>query len=578
MPVYVSDPLTGVSGSAETQVDGSYTVCGLPSGAYKLLVSTYDSDYADEYYNDKYDIDSATVVVVKTGQTISDINFSLETGCKITGTVTDKNGDPMPGVPVYAYQYSTNDHIFISSSHTFSDGSYEIAGLSPGSYRVQIIEYGDYVAEYYHDAYDLNLATAVSVELGQTISGIDFSLEIGGKITGRVTYANGCPIPGSIWIYAYDCNFDSSNCNNSYNSQLSFAQSDGSYIINGLSPGCYKVVASQYRYGGEYATKYYNSAYDFNSATDIYVELGQTVSDINFSLEIGAKITGIVTGANGDPVPNLCILANNNSDYSTSPSLLWNILALTGSDGTYTITGLPPGNYKVKVTTYGTDYAPKYFNNMNNFDSASDVGIGLGQTISDINFGMDIGGKISGRVTDADGKPIRGLRVSAYDFFSDYPSDCPSRYWYPDERWVPSTYTMTIDHWDWSYSANSAHTVSDGTYMITGLSPGSYRVEVSTNGTDYISKYYDNAHDLDLAAAVEVVLGQTTSNIDFYLALEGEDSGTASTPPPSGGGGGCFVATVGLISSVLPYAMVLVLLLGTGLIGLVRFRRKFVNG
>lgn len=98
----------------------------------------------------------------------------------------------------------------------------------------------------------------------------------------------------------------------------------------------------------------------------------------------------------------------------------------------------------------------------------------------------DTGG-ISGTVTNAtDGLPIEDISV----WFCNYPSGSYVGY---------------------------ATTQSDSTYAITNLPIGSYRVMISTYGTNYIEEYFDNVYDSDDATSVNVFAGQTTGGIDFGL-------------------------------------------------------------
>ena len=85
------------------------------------------------------------------------------------------------------------------------------------------------------------------------------------------------------------------------------------------------------------------------------------------------------------------------------------------------------------------------------------------------------------------------------------------------------------------YSA-SAPTNSQGQYTITGLAPGSYRLQYSANG--YLSAYYNGASTLSAATPVVVSAGQTTANINQALQFGGQISGTvtdaASGTPEAG--------------------------------------------
>jgi hypothetical protein len=77
---------------ATTASDGTYTLSGLPAGRYYVVTLNYNSDYADEVYDDVpclgCDVRIGQAVDVRSGSTTSGINFALAKGGTITGAVT----------------------------------------------------------------------------------------------------------------------------------------------------------------------------------------------------------------------------------------------------------------------------------------------------------------------------------------------------------------------------------------------------------------------------------------------------------------------------------------------------------
>jgi hypothetical protein len=76
----------------------------------------------------------------------------------------------------------------------------------------------------------------------------------------------------------------------------------------------------------------------------------------------------------------------------------------------------------------------------------------------------------------------------------------------------------------WPYSGGGGHgaeTQLDGSYTITNLSPGSYRVQAHNSDTDYVSEYYDDTVEYNMATPVEVLPAQDTPGINFGLSLGG---------------------------------------------------------
>lgn len=172
---------------------------------------------------------------------------------------------------------------------------------------------------------------------------------------------------------------------------------------------------------------------------------------------------------------------------------------MTASDGTYTITGLSAGSFRVQFSA-PVGYANEYYNNTPDWGSATLVSVVEGQTTANINAQLELGGAISGMVTGPDGTtPLEGITVFA----------------------TPTGGAFGI----------GSVTAPDGTYTITGLSVGSYRVQFSpATGSPYASEYYNNTSNWDLATPVSVVAGETTPNINAQLELGGAISGVVTGP------------------------------------------------
>src|SRR5690606_5720574 len=105
-------------------------------------------------------------------------------------------------------------------------------------------------------------------------------------------------------------------------------QPDGSYAIHGLATGDYRVRAQ----GDGYAFEFYNDAgQNGDNATIVTVVAGATVSGIDFALEPGGSISGMVTAADGTTP-----LANMRVDIDG----VW-AGTCTDAIGHYTISSLP---------------------------------------------------------------------------------------------------------------------------------------------------------------------------------------------------------------------------------------------
>jgi hypothetical protein len=308
----------------------------------------------------------------------------------ITGVVTnDSNGLPIQGLWVGANKYDTGE--YCGGGSTNSDGFYSISNLAAGTYRVTTSTEGtEFVREYYNNVIDYWSATAVNVPASGVVNNIDFGLMVGGSVTGTVRDSNGLPI-ANIQVSA-----------NSYDENYGFGgktEANGTYVIRGVAAGLYRVMV--WAEETKYASKYYNNEISWDDATPVNVSAGQQTTSIDFSLERGASISGVVKNSSGVGQPNLQVNCWADDGYGTGTQ--------TEANGFYKCGGLPVGyNYNVIA------YPPAESNYMITRISI-DVNQPVEYTGKDIVLGNG-GLKISGRITDkATTLPLADVRVGLWN-------------------------------------------------------------------------------------------------------------------------------------------------------------------
>jgi hypothetical protein len=355
----VSDGASSL-GTYASQIDGSYSITGLAPGTYKVQANNMlEPDYATEYYNDQRAWDDADLVEVLDGQNTDDIDFALEEGGVITGYVYEEDGgtpvqDACVNVSLTAPEWTW----VVGRCCGDEDGGFAIGGLPADNYYVRT--YAScrdvnlhLIDEWYSDSgsvSDGELATPVEVFPGQTTADIDFSLDLGGAISGHVYKADETTVitDTQISVHAHDVSPGSSSLG-TYPSQA-----DGSYTIGGLAPGTYKVQANNTLQPG-YVTKYYDDRLTWDQADTVAVSAGQVVTSIDFALEESGAVTGYVYEQDGTtPVADACV------DVSlTAPE--WTHVAgwcCTDEEGRYEIASLLPGSYYLRTYANCADSNP----------------------------------------------------------------------------------------------------------------------------------------------------------------------------------------------------------------------------
>ncbi|MBI2303319.1 MAG: carboxypeptidase regulatory-like domain-containing protein [Chloroflexi bacterium] len=465
-------------GSATSQGDGSYTITGLASGVYRVTATA--PNHAREFYRETPDHGAATPVTVTASLTTGGIDFTLAPGGTVTGTIHNADGSaPLANMHVEAYDASNKQGR--GGACSGADGTYRIDNVAYGTYKVGSVERskcgGDsrYLAEYYNNKPNWDSADTVVVTSGVNPTGIDFTLELGGLITGVVTGSG--PI-ANLPMQAVD-----------FNTGLKTAgktQADGTYTLT-LPTGVYKVGTCSSCAGLPYVDEWYDNVYFSNYATPVTVTAPYVTPNINFSLEVGGRITGVVTGSG--PIANLHVNAHN---FNTS---LWTAGTNTSASGAYTLT-VPTGVYRVGAcaSCSGLPYMDEWYDNVFNSNYATLITVTAPYATPNINFALEVGGAVAGFVYEVDSTtPISGTRVSV----SVYGGGGPSGYAYSD---------------------------INGHYRVQGL-PSRNDYEVSAFAAGYAKEYYYETWDWHSLTRVSVTAPYTTTGIDFTLEPGGTISG-----------------------------------------------------
>jgi hypothetical protein len=162
----------------------------------------------------------------------------------------------------------------------------------------------------------------------------------------------------------------------------------------------------------------------------------------------------------------------------------------TAPDGTYTIGGLPAGNYKVRFEDVLDMIGDQWWNGQPDYASANLLQLPLLGTTATANATLPVAaGGITGRVTDAvSGQPIEGICADAFD-------------------------ASTGD-----FISNDTSDVN-GNYRIGDLPSGSYKIEFTSCSTDtvYSTEWYDDKADFTSATPVTFTQGTLTTGINASL-------------------------------------------------------------
>jgi len=461
---------------AFTDMTGNYVVhFGLSAGAYKVYfdASNRGLNYINEWYNNKESFANADAVIVVTGQLTTGIDAQLAGGGAISGRVIDESGNGIANARVNIQDANGSN---ITWTGTDADGNYSAYGLPAGNWKVYFnaANVGNYIAQYYNNknGWQPQSADSVSVTPGQTVTGINAQLLTGGIISGRVVDQAGNGIPNASVEVMETANYRTIQWLNT--------DVNGYYIARGVPAGTWKIhfYASNV---GNYVPEFYNNKFAHRDGDTVTVAIGQTIENIDAQLAEGGIITGRVTDGSGNGIPNVSIQIRDTTNYT----FIW-----TGTDGSgyYTAQGVPAGSWLVFFQCPQTSTFVSEFYNDKLWQSSADlVNVTAGQTISNIDAQLAVGGAISGHVADESGNGIYNVNAQVRDANNNV--------------------------------LTGANTDGSGNYTIYGLTPGAYKIYFETNNAgNYVREYYNDKTSLAAADSVTVTAGQTTENIDAQLA------------------------------------------------------------
>ncbi|WEK61158.1 MAG: carboxypeptidase-like regulatory domain-containing protein [Candidatus Microbacterium colombiense] len=413
----------------------------------------------------------------------------------ISGTVTrEDDGTPVEGVGVFI---SSAEGGFSFNGYTDASGDYIVADLPVGEYVVRFAPDGaapDLVSEYWNAATDWSSAERISAVSGETVAGIDASLQLGGSISGSVTReSDGSPVEGTaVEVYPTD---------GSWGPGLVWSQADGSFTSANLRAGEY-TVRFDAPAGSGLTGEYWDDASDVADASTVTVVAGGNEADVDAALAESAVISGQVTReSDGSPVEGLVEV--------------WR----EGEFGGERVNIEPDGSYRAEVApgSYALHFVPaddrlfaEYWDDASVIDEATAVTVVSGEQRSAIDAALAAGTAITG-VVRAGGEPVADISVIAFDG---------------------------------AEPAGFVSTAEDGSYSIT-LPTGTYVLEASASVANpiYATEFYENAATRDEATALTLGADADLTGVDIDLDLGADIRGNVALDGVGAPGGEGAVVT-----------------------------------
>jgi hypothetical protein len=455
-------------------------------GNYSFELVEKNSNYVIQASKTDY---SDFISLIFVGEDDLEFNFILTPNSPellgyISGNVSFNNGSPIKDAIVAFLPTDTTSIISPGIAITDESGNYSQA-LTPGSYYIQTYyyfedslsqNYGYYIGEYYDNAASIEDATIIEIENEQTVSNIDFELEmpevINAVISGTVKDDADQPITGALITVLAEESFSAFYYNNTY----AVSDNDGNYSLEVSAfadNSNIKVKAS----APGYYTEYFQEQISIFDAELIELTDNGSITNIDFTLTPFSTLdtlalSGNVTDNQGLPLSNVFVFVFGLDGTFN--------LALTDDMGNYSITTLTEGNYFVYFVASG--YVPVYYENAINWEDAELINLtsnlsGINAQLNPIIF-SNMPGVVSGYAKDEDNQPLAGVTVMAMNVSNEVIG-----------------YSLTDDN---------------GYYSISGLGNGEH--DISASELFYSSRTQSVSMNLNSSPSVQLDFVLTRNN------------------------------------------------------------------
>jgi|GEM_PF-4829041 len=355
---------THSSGDRTTGPDGGFEIIG-PPPHLTLSLRVEAAGHAPA---------EVAVQAVEAGESRSGIEIVLPPGRRARASVLGPNGAPVPGATLDVAPHGPGQGDLVRSApiHCDADGTCTVTGLSAGRFDLRATAPGH--------AATRRRGVEVTGD-GGTGAPVDFGtlyLEPEAVIAGRVS-AGGSPLPG-VRVWATRGRGDDGD------DPLPETRSgdDGRFSLGGLVAGA----------------RVHVHAHLEGHPPVVAPSVEAPKDDLELGVPPGAEVRGQVVDSTGAPVEGAWVAARPVFEPGSPYSPEVRQAATTGSDGTFHLEALPPGD----LTLTG---------HQGTLHSDTAVRLEPGERLGGVRIVLEAGEEVRvvGRVTDGDGLPLAGAHV-----------------------------------------------------------------------------------------------------------------------------------------------------------------------
>jgi hypothetical protein len=243
---------------------------------------------------------------------------------------------------------------------TDANGGYEFTEVRAGRYVISASK-GSYVSVSYGQQRPTDVPRPLDILENQTVERVDLALPRGGVITGRIVDEFGEPA-SEIQVAAQRFQFIQGQRRLVPAGRSTSTNDIGEFRLFGLPPGQYYLSATWRNVGlsnpngpvadrTAYAPMYFPGTVNASEAQRITIAAGQELNDLVMMLSPmkATRVTGTATSSDGTPMTPAMITVTQASGFGFTMASAGQVRA----DGTFTVNGLAPGEYTLRVQRLG---------------------------------------------------------------------------------------------------------------------------------------------------------------------------------------------------------------------------------
>jgi len=228
------------------------------------------------------------------------------------------------------------------------------------------------------------------------------------------------------------------------------------------------------------------------------VEIGDYVLQVN-TIANFAEISGTVQNSSAQALENILVTAYRQRITLQGLEYVAELSTLTEADGSYRLSPLALGSYKISFRDLNFEYGHSYYFQQDTLDSATPITVFANADINLSTVILEEAAAITGMATCELDTPLEGIIVSAH-----------------------------IRYQDSTFAVASTETGADGTFALTGLEAGTYYISFMCPEGFFFTQYYDQVSSINAAAPLSLLLSDTRENVDARLIPTATISGFAN--------------------------------------------------